>query len=211
MQLNFFFVFFDQKLQKRLNSGRPSYRRSLQPSTENIQHLKNEILSTSFYFSGPFLPSWIRIRIANLDPDTDPATPLNPRWAWPCATALVPRRWFWRTAFSPPSAGPLFIDPLECRRYIPVKDAVCSLLRAEGFFCSLNALYRGPGICKLCKFFYKKMFLFISSRKFFKIFHLWLSKPWIRIGIQPKMLDPDPDQLNTDPKHWFWPDSSPLL
>jgi hypothetical protein len=26
---------------------------------------------------------------------------------------------------------------------------------------------------------------------------------WIRIGFQPKMLDPDPDQMNTDPKHWL--------
>jgi hypothetical protein len=24
---------------------------------------------------------------------------------------------------------------------------------------------------------------------------------WIGIGFQPKMLDPD--QMNTDPKHWF--------
>jgi hypothetical protein len=32
--------------------------------------------------------------------------------------------------------------------------------------------------------------------------------PWnrIRIGIQPKMMDPDPDpcQMNTDPKQWSW-------
>jgi hypothetical protein len=25
---------------------------------------------------------------------------------------------------------------------------------------------------------------------------------WIRIGIQPKMLDPDPGQMNMDPEHW---------
>jgi hypothetical protein len=25
---------------------------------------------------------------------------------------------------------------------------------------------------------------------------------WIRIGIQPKMLDPDPYQMNTDPQPW---------
>ncbi len=31
------------------------------------------------------------------------------------------------------------------------------------------------------------------------------SKSWIRtrIGIQPKMLDPDPYQMNTDPKHGY--------
>jgi hypothetical protein len=25
---------------------------------------------------------------------------------------------------------------------------------------------------------------------------------WIRIGIQPKMLDPDPDEMNADPQPW---------
>jgi hypothetical protein len=38
----------------------------------------------------------------------------------------------------------------------------------------------------------------------------WSSKPWMRIDIQPKMLDKDPDQMNTDPKHRlyssFWHD-----
>jgi hypothetical protein len=32
---------------------------------------------------------------------------------------------------------------------------------------------------------------------------LVMDPDWIRIGIQPKMLDPDPYQMNTDPKHWF--------
>ncbi len=31
--------------------------------------------------------------------------------------------------------------------------------------------------------------------------YFWSSKSRIRIGIQPKMLDPDPDQMITDPKH----------
>jgi hypothetical protein len=30
-----------------------------------------------------------------------------------------------------------------------------------------------------------------------------LDSDWIRIGIQPKMLDPDPYQSNPDPKHWL--------
>jgi hypothetical protein len=38
----------------------PNYRRSLQPSKENIQNFR------------------IRIRIANPDPDKDPVTTLNP-------------------------------------------------------------------------------------------------------------------------------------
>jgi hypothetical protein len=41
---NSFFNFLDQKLQltysKASKKGRPSYRRSLQPSKENIQHFK---------------------------------------------------------------------------------------------------------------------------------------------------------------------------
>jgi hypothetical protein len=38
--------------------------------------------------------------------------------------------------------------------------------------------------------------------------NFWSSKPldpdWIRIGIQPKILDPDPYQMNTDPQLCFW-------
>ncbi len=37
-----------------------------------------------------------------------------------------------------------------------------------------------------------------------KIYTFWSSKPWIRIVILPKMLDPDPYQMNTDPKHWYF-------
>ncbi len=53
-------------------------RRSLQPSKKNIQHFKKWNLVTFFYVCWSFSPSWIRIRIANPDPDTDPGTPLNP-------------------------------------------------------------------------------------------------------------------------------------
>jgi hypothetical protein len=31
-----------------------------------------------------------------------------------------------------------------------------------------------------------------------------LDPDWIRIGIQPKMLDPDPDDMNADPQPWFY-------
>ena len=53
------------------------------------------------------------------------------------------------------------------------------LLRAEGFFCNLDVLYGGLGIGKLPFFF-----------------NFWSLKPWIRIGVQSKMLDPDPDEMN---------------
>ncbi len=46
-----------------LHKGSPSYRRSLQPSKENIQHFKTWNFSTFFYYYGLFLPSWIHIRI----------------------------------------------------------------------------------------------------------------------------------------------------
>ncbi len=32
-----------------------------------------------------------------------------------------------------------------------------------------------------------------------------LDPDWIRIGIQPKMLDPDPDEINADPQPCFPP------
>ncbi len=47
----------------RPHKGRLSYRRSLQPSKENIQNLKTWNFLTNFYVRGSFLPSWIRIRI----------------------------------------------------------------------------------------------------------------------------------------------------
>jgi hypothetical protein len=45
------------------------------------------------------------------------------------------------------------------------------------------------------------MKLFFSCKIFF---NFRSSNLWIRIGIQPKMLDPDPYQMNTDRKHYFF-------
>jgi hypothetical protein len=69
-------------------------------------------------------------------------------------------------------------------------------LRAEGFFCNLDILYGGLGIGKL-QFLKKKNLILFSAVIFF---NFWSLKPWIRIGIQPKMLDPDPDEMNADPQ-----------
>jgi hypothetical protein len=44
-------------------------------------------------------------------------------------------------------------------------SAGCSLLRAEGFFCSLGVLYGGLGISKFKKFYTKNM-NFFSAVKF---------------------------------------------
>ncbi len=70
-------------------------------------------------------------------------------------------------------------------------------MRAEGFFCKLDVLYGGLGIGKL---YPKKNLIFFSAVIFF---NFWSLKPWIRIGIQPKMVDPDPDEMNADPQPWF--------
>ncbi len=70
-------IFFTSKttifLSLGLHKGRPSYRRRLQLSKENIQHFKTWIFLIFFYFYGTFLPSWIRI----LNTDPDPLTWLN--------------------------------------------------------------------------------------------------------------------------------------
>ncbi len=80
-------------------------------------------------------------------------------------------------------------------------------MRPEGFFCNLDVpvLYEGLGIGKL-QFFIKKK----KKKKNFSciIFFLQfliikaLDPDWIRIriGIQPQMLDPDPDEMNADPQ-----------
>jgi hypothetical protein len=72
------------------------------------------------------------------------------------------------------------------------------LLRAEGFFYNLDILYGGLGIGKL-QFLIKKIKIKISAIIFF---NFWSLKPWIRIGLQPQTLDPDPDpeKMNTDPQ-----------
>jgi hypothetical protein len=78
-----FFIFFKSKiaiyLSLGLHKGLTSYRRSLEPSKENIQHFQNMRILYFFYICGSFLPSWIRIRIQQLklmmihaDSDTDP-------------------------------------------------------------------------------------------------------------------------------------------
>ncbi len=56
-----------------LHKERPSYRRSLQLSTEAIQHFKTWTFTIFFYFCGSFLPSWTRIRNPAVS-DTD--------WSW---------------------------------------------------------------------------------------------------------------------------------
>ncbi len=70
----------------------------------------------------------------------------------------------------------------------------------------LDVLYGGLGIGKL-QFLIQTNYIF-SSCKFFPIFGQ--QNPWIRIGVQPEMLDPDtdPSQMNTDPQPCIYHASS---
>jgi hypothetical protein len=79
-------------------------------------------------------------------------------------------------------------------------------LRAEGYFYNLDILYGGLGIGKLQFLIKKKKF---SAVIFFQFLVIKALDPdWIRIriGVHPKMLDPDPDEMNTDPQ----PCSTPI-
>ncbi len=63
-------LFSDRKLQFTyplgLQKGCTTYRRSLQPSKENIHHFKTWKFLTFFYICESFFPSWIRIWIQQL-------------------------------------------------------------------------------------------------------------------------------------------------
>ncbi len=59
------------------------------------------------------------------------------------------------------------------------------------------------------QFLIKKKFKFFSAVIFFQFLVMKALDPdWIRIririGLQPQTLDPDPEKINTDPKHWFF-------
>ncbi len=80
-------------------------------------------------------------------------------------------------------------------------------MRAEGFFYNLDILYGGCGIGKL-------QFLIKKNKKNFPaviFFQFLVIKPldpdWIRIGLQPQTLDPDPEKLirihNPGNNSWF--------
>ncbi len=78
-------------------------------------------------------------------------------------------------------------------------SAVCSHLRAELFFSSLDVLYGGLGI-KITNFLSKKFNSFsIFICNFFLNF--WSSKPWIRIRIDLKCWIRIQIETNADPKH----------
>ncbi len=62
-------------------------------------------------------------------------------------------------------------------------SARCSLLRAEGFSCSLDVLYVGLGYSKL-QFLIKKILIFCPSVNYFQCLVIWIRtnlKCWIRI------------------------------
>ncbi len=63
--------------------------------------------------------------------------------------------------------------------------------------CSLDVLYGGLGISKLQFFIQKYQHFFPVNFFQFLVTKAYLR---IRISIQPKMLDPDPESMNPDPK-----------
>jgi hypothetical protein len=58
------------------------------------------------------------------------------------------------------------------------------------------------GLISKLQFWSKKSFF--SAVNYFHFLVKTLDPGWIRIGIQPKMLDPDPESMNPNPKHWCW-------
>jgi hypothetical protein len=68
----FFLIKIAIYLSLGLHKGRLSYKRSLQPSKENIQHFKKRNCFPFFYICGTFLPSWIRIRLQLTKINADP-------------------------------------------------------------------------------------------------------------------------------------------
>ncbi len=80
-------------------------------------------------------------------------------------------------------------------------------MRAKGFFYNLDILYGGLWIGKL-QFLIKKNiyknFQLVFFLQFLVIKALDPDSIRIRIGVHPKMLDPDPDEMSTDPQPWLW-------
>ncbi len=77
-------------------------------------------------------------------------------------------------------------------------SAGCSFLRAEVIFCNSDVLYGGLVIDP-------KIFNFFSTVNYFQFLVIkTLDTDLIRIGIQPKMLDPDPYKMNTDRNTGNW-------
>ncbi len=84
----------------------------------------------------------------------------------------------------------------KCRIFMFLSTG-CSLLRAEGFSCSLGVLYEGLGISKL-QFFIKKIEVKFPANIFFKF---QVIKPWIQIR------DPYPEsgiRIRNQKKCWIW-------
>ncbi len=133
---------------------------SLSSSTASQRRARSRVRVTSQLQVHTLTVLWIRIGFS--DPDLDPASGGQ---KWPSKIEKKYRIFiFW-------SAG-------------------CSLLRAEGFFCSLVVLYGGLGISKL-QFLIKKFKIKVFRCKFFSILghQTWIRNPDLQLV---KMLNPDP-------------------
>jgi hypothetical protein len=147
-----FYIFFWSKiaiyLSIGLHKGRPSYRRSLQSSKENIQHFK------TWNILWVILPSWINIRIWISNPD--PLTWLNPdpirivriqnigwmcRRPAGCANAADPE-------VPPPLAGAATEHAADSRGISHHSPGECCCCMINGYFTfSLSVVWSFPRRC----------------------------------------------------------------
>ncbi len=84
----------------------------------------------------------------------------------------------------------------KIQKFHVLKCCSCSLLRAASSVAAWPSFMEAQG--QVACGFWSKTSYFYSAEIFF---NFCSSKPWIRTGIQRKLLDPDPQQMNTDPKH----------
>ncbi len=120
-----------------LHNERPSYRRSLQLSKEDMQYFKTWTLKKSFYFCGSLLPSWIRIQIRIPNPDPDPQP-----WNFDRLLFQSTSQMNASSRIRPGSRGQKGTGSGSATL------AGCSLLRVEGFSCipDISKFYFFPSV-----------------------------------------------------------------
>jgi hypothetical protein len=77
-----------------------------------------------------------------------------------------------------------------------------SLLRAEGFSCTLDVLYGCQGISKL-QFLIKKVLNFFPPVNVFQCLDIKIPRIWIRIDLKCWIRIRTRIETNADPGHWF--------
>ncbi len=164
-----------------LRKGRPSHRRGLQPSKENIQYLN----FFPFFYQNHWVSMWIWIR--------------NQGYGSVSGSAWIRIN---LSCGSGSSRAKMTHKNRKKARIFMFSCTGCSLLRAEGFFCNLGVLYGGLGISKL-QFLIKKIKIKFPAINFS---NFRSSNPGSGSGIRIRNPDPqlykmpDPHWINADPK-----------